>query len=189
MKQTGVLCNNGVVRAAQGTGSLRGGSRRGKTHAGIKLQECKKFLVVVSRAIVCKTLRFHTVWRSVGLTAYRGDSWRDTIKEKTRHIRLVFGGEEAPMALVTLKTIFSGRVSGLRNRPICFPPTSTEAARTIIQCRTAALEGHIQACPDGHIARVWYNSCRHRSCPQCAYLQTERWPSSRPGSWPVTIIM
>jgi hypothetical protein len=22
---------------------------------------------------------------------------------------------------------------------------------------------------------VWYNSCRHRSCPQCAYLQTERW--------------
>jgi Putative transposase/Transposase zinc-binding domain len=23
--------------------------------------------------------------------------------------------------------------------------------------------------------RVWYNSCRHRSCPQCAYLQTERW--------------
>jgi hypothetical protein len=23
--------------------------------------------------------------------------------------------------------------------------------------------------------RVWYNSCRHRSCPQCTYLQTERW--------------
>ena len=44
-----------------------------------------------------------------------------------------------------------------------------------MQCRTAALGGHIQACPDGHVARVWYNSCRHRSCPQCAYLQTERW--------------
>jgi hypothetical protein len=25
------------------------------------------------------------------------------------------------------------------------------------------------------MARIWYNSCRHRSCPQCAYLQTERW--------------
>jgi len=25
------------------------------------------------------------------------------------------------------------------------------------------------------MVRVWYNSCRHRSCPQCAYLQTERW--------------
>src|SRR6516225_6914235 len=44
-----------------------------------------------------------------------------------------------------------------------------------MQCRTAVLGGHVQACPDGHMARVWYNSCRHRSCPQCAYLQTERW--------------
>jgi hypothetical protein len=43
------------------------------------------------------------------------------------------------------------------------------------QCRTAALGGYIQACPDGHVSRVWYNSCRHRSCPQCASLQTERW--------------
>ena len=25
------------------------------------------------------------------------------------------------------------------------------------------------------MSRIWYNSCRHRSCPQCAYLQTERW--------------
>ena len=33
----------------------------------------------------------------------------------------------------------------------------------------------MQACPDGHMSRIWYNSCRHRSCPQCAYLQTERW--------------
>ena len=44
-----------------------------------------------------------------------------------------------------------------------------------MQCRTAVLGGHIQACPDGHMTRIWYNSCRHRSCPQCAFLQTERW--------------
>src|SRR5262245_22093088 len=44
-----------------------------------------------------------------------------------------------------------------------------------MQCRTAVLGGHIQACPDGHMSRIWYNSWRHRSCPQCAYLQTERW--------------
>jgi hypothetical protein len=25
------------------------------------------------------------------------------------------------------------------------------------------------------MSRIWYNSCRHRACPQCAYLQTERW--------------
>ena len=25
------------------------------------------------------------------------------------------------------------------------------------------------------MSRIWYNACRHRSCPPCAYLQTERW--------------
>ena len=38
-----------------------------------------------------------------------------------------------------------------------------------------AAGGHIQACPDGHLERVWDNSCRHRLCPQCAWLQSERW--------------
>src|SRR5438093_1063450 len=55
------------------------------------------------------------------------------------------------------------------------PAHVRKAARAVMQCRTAALGGHIQACPDGHFTRIWYNSCRHRSCPQCAYLQTERW--------------
>ena len=50
-----------------------------------------------------------------------------------------------------------------------------KAAQTIMQCRTAALGGHVQACPEGHFSRIWYNSCRHRACPQCAFIQTERW--------------
>jgi hypothetical protein len=33
----------------------------------------------------------------------------------------------------------------------------------------------VQRCPDGHFERVWYNSCRHRLCPQCAWLQVEGW--------------
>jgi hypothetical protein len=33
----------------------------------------------------------------------------------------------------------------------------------------------VQACPDGHIERVWYNSCRHRFCPQCTQLQIAQW--------------
>jgi hypothetical protein len=44
-----------------------------------------------------------------------------------------------------------------------------------MQCRTAALGGHVQSCPDGHFSRIWYNSCRHRSCPQCAFIESERW--------------
>jgi hypothetical protein len=50
-----------------------------------------------------------------------------------------------------------------------------QAAWALLVCRTAVLGGHIQACPEGHVERVWYNSCRHRLCPQCAWLQVERW--------------
>src|SRR6201997_4947673 len=78
------------------------------------------------------------------------------------------------MALVTLQEIFCTSYPDYeRTHPL--PSHVRRAARAIMQCRTAALGGHVQACPDGHVSRVWYNSCRHRSCPQCAYLQTERW--------------
>src|SRR5499427_7406433 len=78
------------------------------------------------------------------------------------------------MALVTLQTIFQDALPAYEQRH-ALPAHVRRAAHALMQCRTAALGGHIQACPDGHVARVWYNSCRHRSCPQCAYLQTERW--------------
>ncbi len=55
------------------------------------------------------------------------------------------------------------------------PDHVREAVHCVRSCRTAALGGHVQACPDGHIERVWYNSCRHRFCPQCAHLQTAQW--------------
>ena len=78
------------------------------------------------------------------------------------------------MALVTLQTIFQAAYPAYeQTHPL--PAHVRRAARAIMQCRTAALGGHVQACPDGHMSRVWYNSCRHRACPQCAYLQTERW--------------
>ena len=78
------------------------------------------------------------------------------------------------MALVTLQTIFQDAFPAYEAlHPL--PAHVRKAARAIMQCRTAALGGHVQACPDGHVSRIWYNSCRHRSCPQCAYLQTERW--------------
>lgn len=78
------------------------------------------------------------------------------------------------MALVTLQTIFQAAYPAYeQTHPL--PAPVRKAACALMQCRTAALGGHIQACPDGHVARIWYNSCRHRSCPQCAYLQTERW--------------
>ena len=78
------------------------------------------------------------------------------------------------MALVTLQAIFQDAFPAYEQRH-ALPAHVRRAAHALIRCRTAAFGGHIQACPDGHVARVWYNSCRHRSCPQCAYLQTERW--------------
>src|SRR5215510_11966109 len=78
------------------------------------------------------------------------------------------------MALVTLQTIFHDAFPAYEQRH-ALPAHVRRAAHAIIRCRTAALGGHIQACPDGHMSRIWDNSCRHRACPQCAYLQTERW--------------
>jgi len=55
------------------------------------------------------------------------------------------------------------------------PPHFYKAANQIIKCRTAALGGHIGQCVEGHIDGVWYNSCKHRFCPQCNEIQKERW--------------
>jgi hypothetical protein len=49
------------------------------------------------------------------------------------------------------------------------------AARNIIACRTAELGAHVLECPKGHVRRIRYNSCRHRACPTCSFLPTERW--------------
>lgn len=49
------------------------------------------------------------------------------------------------------------------------------AARQLQQCRTAAMGGHIQACPHGHVERKIFHSCRHRLCPQCNAVPREQW--------------
>jgi hypothetical protein len=45
----------------------------------------------------------------------------------------------------------------------------------MMQCRTAALGGHVQCCRNNHVVGVHYNSCRHRSCPQCSHRDQSRW--------------
>jgi len=49
------------------------------------------------------------------------------------------------------------------------------AAQQLSACRTPAMGGHIQGCPEGHASRVVFHSCKHRLCPQCNTLPTERW--------------
>ncbi len=53
------------------------------------------------------------------------------------------------------------------------PDFVREAVHCLMVCRTAVLGGHTQACPDGHYQRVWYNSCKHRMCPQVQTLMNK----------------
>ncbi|MFH0980531.1 MAG: IS91 family transposase [Planctomycetota bacterium] len=61
-------------------------------------------------------------------------------------------------------------------------PVSAEQAaviRHLTSCRTAALGGHLDACPDCGFQRVSYNSCRDRHCPKCQSAKQAQWVETR----------
>jgi hypothetical protein len=41
------------------------------------------------------------------------------------------------------------------------------------------LGGHIEACPEGHVERHHYNSCKHRACPRCAFIEGQEWLTAK----------
>ena len=45
----------------------------------------------------------------------------------------------------------------------------------ISQCRTEALGGHVEYCPDCDYEHPVYHSCRNRHCPKCQALAQETW--------------
>lgn len=53
--------------------------------------------------------------------------------------------------------------------------------RALVQCRTAALGGHVEECdnPHCHHQHIAYNSCRNRHCPKCQSLARARWLEQR----------
>jgi hypothetical protein len=50
-----------------------------------------------------------------------------------------------------------------------------KATRAILNCRTAALGGHVDVCDSCEASKVSYNSCRNRNCPKCGNLKKEQW--------------
>lgn len=51
--------------------------------------------------------------------------------------------------------------------------------RSLCACRTAAMGGHLLACPTcGHEVPL-YNQCQNRSCPTCQGMQREQWIEQR----------
>ena len=47
------------------------------------------------------------------------------------------------------------------------------------QCRTSALGGHVEVCPECGDITVSYNSCRDRHCPKCQNKEREQWITFR----------
>jgi hypothetical protein len=74
---------------------------------------------------------------------------------------------------VRVSQIFRAELEGFLSTH-SVPPVVGRAARAIVNCRTAVLGGHAEACRSGHV-RVWYNACRSRCCPRCAFYRVQRW--------------
>jgi hypothetical protein len=55
------------------------------------------------------------------------------------------------------------------------------ALRDLARCRTAALGGHLDRCPDCGHDRPAYNSCRNRHCPKCQARARARWLDRQAG--------
>ncbi len=76
----------------------------------------------------------------------------------------------------TLRDVFQhGLKEFLAQHERHLPYFHAKAALAIRDCRTAALGGHAKWCPHGCVEGVWYNSCRHRACPQCCWTKIDVW--------------
>jgi hypothetical protein len=58
-------------------------------------------------------------------------------------------------------------------------PTERAVLDAIVQCRTAALGGHVDVCRDCGHERPSYNSCHNRHCPKCPAVAQAKWIAGR----------
>ena len=64
-----------------------------------------------------------------------------------------------------------------QQRPVS--PEQAAVLTQLIQCRTAALGGHLDHCETCGFQRVSYNSCRNRHCPKCQASKRAAWVETR----------
>lgn len=75
---------------------------------------------------------------------------------------------------IELADIFRSHASNfLQNHNLC--PEQLKAFNAIMQCRTAALGGHIDYCENCGYTIQSYNSCRNRNCPKCQFVKKTQW--------------
>jgi hypothetical protein len=59
------------------------------------------------------------------------------------------------------------------------PVAHLRVMRAVETCRTAALGGHVERCPECAFQRIAYNSCRNRHCPKCQAGDKLAWLADR----------
>ncbi|HKE58519.1 MAG TPA: transposase zinc-binding domain-containing protein, partial [Pyrinomonadaceae bacterium] len=59
------------------------------------------------------------------------------------------------------------------------PAAQRNVAQNIVDCRTAALGGHIEQCDQCGHQQIAYNSCRDRHCPKCQAAARAEWMQAR----------
>ena len=58
-------------------------------------------------------------------------------------------------------------------------PQQRKVMRAIADCRTAAMDGHRDACDRCGYEHVFWNSCRNRHCPGCGAGRRQQWLAAR----------
>ena len=76
--------------------------------------------------------------------------------------------------MIEVQDIFQAHGDEFLNR---YPLNAVQmkAYHAILNCRTAALGGHVEVCDHCGHQRNAYNSCRNRNCPKCQSLAKELW--------------
>lgn len=58
-------------------------------------------------------------------------------------------------------------------------PEQSQVMQRLVNCRTANMGGHVDACFGCGFTRISYNSCRDRHCPKCQGNQRAAWLETR----------
>ena len=61
----------------------------------------------------------------------------------------------------------------------CLTYDQDRVVNAVMNCRTAALGGHVEECSQCPYTRISYNSCRNRHCPKCHSLARAKWVEAR----------
>ena len=75
--------------------------------------------------------------------------------------------ERAPVELADVFRLYG---ESYRLAHPLLPASHVRVMRDIELCRTAALGGHLERCPECGFERPAYDSCRNRHCPKCQAL-------------------